>query len=112
MTLPPAPLVIEIGKVTDYLPSRSHPTGRGKAAFFEAFGFDQTAPNRLAEALARHGREREVTATRETAFGISYEVRCAITTPDGRVPCIVSVWMAERDGRSLRLITAYPGTSS
>ncbi|MBV9734399.1 MAG: hypothetical protein JO209_00715 [Acidisphaera sp.] len=42
-----------------------------------------------------------------TGFGIKYVVRCVLTTPDGRDPCVLSVWIDDAVGRP-RFVTAYP----
>ena len=48
--------------------------------------------------------------TMTDAIRTKYVVRCAVETPDGRNPCIVSVWAIEEADRTRpRLLTAYPG---
>jgi hypothetical protein len=38
--------------------------------------------------------------------GLKYEVKCTLRTPDGRDPCLTTIWTVER-GRPPRLVTAY-----
>jgi filamentous hemagglutinin len=100
--------VVEIAKVEAYLLNQDHPTGRAKAAFFARFGYDSTDPVAFAVALDRHGATRPILRTSANAYGIKYEVRCGLETPDGRNPCIVTVWLQRERESACRLITAYP----
>jgi hypothetical protein len=50
-------------KVTHYLLNPAHVAGGSKARFFLRFGFAAAEWRQLAEALLRHARENEVTAT-------------------------------------------------
>jgi hypothetical protein len=42
-------------------------------------------------------------------YGEKYTLQCSINTPDGRNPCIFSVWIIENGKLQPRLVTAYPG---
>lgn len=103
--------IVELAKITDYLLSATHPTGRSKAAFFSAFGFAAADPVRLANALEAHARTRPVIDVVENVFGMKRQVRCAIETPDGRNPCIVAIWLQPAVTTIHRLITAYPAAT-
>ena len=75
MKLPAADkLVVERGKIVDYLLNPAHRFGASKARFFAHFGFRVTAWEELAEALRAHGQKHDVTKTRETGFSPRYEV--------------------------------------
>jgi hypothetical protein len=94
-------------KITDYLLEATHPVGRGKAAFFGALGFSRQDWRALASALGEHPSRNPIERTSQTPFGSKHVVRCTFESPDGRNPCIVTVWM--RDGTApARLVTAYP----
>ncbi len=94
-------------KVVSYLLNPDHPIGGPKAHFFRSFGFSLKEWWRLAAALRDHPDRNPIAATIETLFGTKYVIRCKIATADGRDPCIVTVWMRERDAPA-RLMTAYP----
>lgn len=94
-------------KDSRYLLAPDHPQGGAKARFFQAFGFHRDDWQRLADALLRHAQERELHGERDSPAGIKYELRCAVETPDGRNPCIASIWIVEA-GQAPRFITAYP----
>ena len=55
--------IIPERKLTEYLLSPTHRTGRDKAAFFTRFGFNREQWETLADALRRHAVEHEVNAT-------------------------------------------------
>ncbi|MCP3733279.1 hypothetical protein M9979_00060 [Sphingomonas sp. RP10(2022)] len=105
----PGMRIVGLAKIEAYLLSRDHPTGRAKAAFFERFGFSPSDPLAFAMALDRHGAMRPVVRTLTNEYGTKHEVRCSLLTPDGRNPCIVTVWLQPRGEAGFRLITAYPG---
>ena len=103
-----ADAIVPRRKVTDYLLSRTHRAGKGKAAFFLRFGFSVTRWEELAEDLRRHARENAVVETGETAFGTRYVVDGPMRAPDGAVLRVRSVWFVERGETQLRFVTAHP----
>lgn len=95
-------------KITDYLLNESHDTGKFKAVFFKRFGFDISAIEVFKDSLIQHSIDREIEKTIDTKFGIKYELKCKINTPDKRNPCIVTVWIVENEQEEPKLVTAYP----
>jgi len=57
-------------KITAYLLSMTHPTGRDKAAFFWKFGFAPENWQLLRDALLQHADIHEVAASEDTLFGM------------------------------------------
>jgi hypothetical protein len=109
MKLPNAEkVVVERGKIVDYLLNPAHRYGASKARFFARFGFQSEKWEHLAQALRRHGQKHEVKRTRETGFGPRYEVEGELNAPDGRSPRVRSVWQLDQGEVAPRLITAYP----
>jgi len=100
--------VVPIGKVRDYLLNDAHPDGASKSAYFQRFGFSPADAERLAEALALHARTRPVAGIRgQPPFGELFSLDCSVQTPDGRNPCIRTVWLIATDAAP-RFVTAYP----
>jgi hypothetical protein len=97
---------VSSAKLGGYLLNAEHPIGRAKARFFLALGFGEDG-SALRTALADHPRRNAVESAVETRFGRKLVVRCRIVSPDGRDPCIVTVWI-EEPGEAARLVTAYP----
>lgn len=100
--------VIRAEKITGYLLSATHPTGRHKARFFGLFGFSRTAPETLIQSLIEHARSNEVSATDQTAFGTRYTIDGELPSPDGRNPRLRVVWFTESGGDGPHFVTAYP----
>ena len=99
---------INRSKIEDYL---LHPiNGRGKAAFFQAYGFSLAAWEALRDALLEHAETGHLTESVVSPYGTRYIVRGGLRTPDGRnpQPVVCSVWQADHGAAGVRLITAYP----
>ena len=108
--LPPLPpdRHIDRSKIEDYL---LHPiNGRGKAAFFEAYGFAPARWEELRGALLDQTASGHLTEVVVSPYGTRYIVRGGLRTPDGRdpQPVVCSVWQADNGAVGVRLITAYP----
>lgn len=96
-------------KITRYLLDPNHSVqAAAKAHFFAAHGFSRAHWRELRQALLDHPQVNSVSARITTPFGEKYEVSCSLVTPDGRNPCIVSVWIIEPSDPDPRLVTAYP----
>jgi hypothetical protein len=108
MKLPNASLVIvERGKIEDYLLNPAHRSGAGKAKFFGLFGFQRERWQELEQALRQHALTQEVAEVKETGFGPRYAVEGPLDTPVGRRPLVRSVWQHDDGMVAPRLITAY-----
>jgi hypothetical protein len=99
-------------KITEYLLSSTHSTGRGKAKFFIQFGFSAEQWEVLAEALLNHAKEHEVTKLEPTPFGTRYVIEGTLETPVKRTPLVRVVWFIDTDGNTPRFVTAYPREES
>ena len=107
MNPPIPPRIVPPAKLTDYLLRADHPVGGAKAAFFRSFGFALDHPGIMAEALAEHPERNPVSGIETSEWGVKYTVRCHVRTPDGRNPCILSVWIVPPGSDLARLVTAY-----
>lgn len=95
-------------KITHYLLDLSSEEGKSKADFFLRFGFTLEAWQILAQALAAHAQQHEITKVEVTVHGTMYEVEGEIKTPDQRDPYIRTVWIVEGKPTDARFVTAYP----
>lgn len=97
-------------KITRYLldPSRSAEAA-AKAQFFTAFGFSRAIWSELKRALLAHPLTNAVASQTVNPYGIKYTVSCMLASPDGRNPCVISVWIVEPPDPDPRFVTAYPG---
>lgn len=108
MSPPVPPRIVPPAKLTDYLLKADHPAGGPKAAFFRAFGFGLDRLDAMADALAEHPDRNPTAAVEGSLWGVKYTVQCRIRTPDGRDPCILTVWIVPPGDDVARLVTAYP----
>ena len=99
-------------KIADYLLNLDHPDGAGKAKFFISHGFETSEPEVLLLAFHQHAEANDIEEVVPGPYGTKTTVRCTISTPDGRNPCIRAVWINENGGSGQRLVTAYPATAS
>ena len=95
-------------KIEDYLLSDIHEIGKHKADFFKRFGFDISNIDTFKSSLIQHSIDRDIEKTKDSAFGVKYELKCKIKTPDKRNPCIVTVCIVENGQEEPKLVTAYP----
>lgn len=106
------PRIVPSAKLTDYLLRLDHPVGGSKAAFFQAFGFSAAHLDIITAALIAHPDHNPVAEMEHGRWGTKYVVRCRIRTPDGRDPCVLTVWIVPPDQTDARLVTAYPDEGS
>ena len=95
-------------KITAYLLSDTHASGKYKAVFFKAFGFTIDSWQGLRDALLAHAKTYEVTRQVENEDGVKYIIEGALETPDGRNPAIRAIWIIDADAIDPRFVTAYP----
>ncbi|MDX1992694.1 MAG: hypothetical protein SF029_09900 [bacterium] len=98
--------LVEENKVINYLLSPDN--SEGKQAFFTAFGFTIDAWEILRNALLQHAMNHEVNRSIETIHGHKYVIEGELSTPDGRLPVVRTVWITDKGRDFPRLVTAYP----
>jgi hypothetical protein len=105
-----ADALIEESKLTDYLLSATHTSGRHKARWFKAVLGIEAAEWRHLSAQLRQGlvEATEFRRLRGTDYGLQYEVETAVAGTDGKRAMVTSVWQIA-DGQAPRFITAHPG---
>jgi hypothetical protein len=95
-------------KVRDYLLNANHPNNGGKDKFFQSFGFSQQSWTLLQSALSHHPQANPVTSIKRSLYGTRYVVKCSLVSPDGRHPCITTVWEMDPLSSAPKMLTAYP----
>lgn len=98
---------VEEKKVRLYLLNLDHPEGKPKAEYFTRHGFRLEAWEVMRDSLVRQSVENPVVKTQEHPYGRRYTVECDCPTPDGKNPCIRSVWETAPEDKRPRLITAH-----
>jgi hypothetical protein len=100
--------VVAEAKITHYLLSSTHSTGRDKAAFFTRFGFTLERWEDLRAALLEHAAAHAVADAVPIHYGVNYVIVGELSTPDGRNPRIRAIWCIDHGSETPRFITAYP----
>lgn len=98
---------VAVDKALLYLLHPAHPDGAPKAVFFARFGYTADNLTDFRMAVADHARDNDLLEQTPTGYGMRYVVRCNLRTPDGRNPCIVTVWI-DQGPEHAQLVTAYP----
>ena len=101
--------LVEERKIVEYLLNLDHPVGASKAKFFLACGFSLAEWVTLRRSLITHARTNAPTRRIGTPYGMRFTVECHCPTPNGRNPCIRTVWEIGADQQP-RLLTAIPLT--
>lgn len=96
------------GKVSGYLLSLSHPSGRSKARFFRGLGYVVETVRMLETELLRLARDGELAGVVPGRYGTKYIVEGKIRRPGGGEAWLTSVWLIEKGKTRPRLVTAYP----
>jgi hypothetical protein len=97
-------------KITGYLLDPTHSLqAAAKERFFRSFGFSRANWTDLKQALLEHPTTNPVVTGVTTPYGRKYVVSCSLITPDGRNPCIISVWIIEPPEPEPKFVTTYPG---
>ncbi|MBA3896924.1 MAG: hypothetical protein H0X36_07270 [Sphingomonadaceae bacterium] len=94
-------------KIAEYLLNASHPRGAAKARFFQSFGFEVRTADDLTRALGNHPRRNEIKSISIDRAGVKSVIECRIETPDGRNPCVRTIWVLEPGATVHRFVTAY-----
>lgn len=109
MTVPNADrAIIAVDKLTGYLLNVSHRRGGPKARLLLSLGYSADNPASLESDLRTQHLSLNVTRTRESPYGVVYEVEGPIKTPSGKSVRFYSVWQVDTGGDVPRFITMYP----
>ena len=94
-------------KLVHYLLDVAHPDVGSKARFFLRFNLGSDHPDVLRRVLMQHPLDHDVHSEQSSPYGERFVIRCSAPMPDGRAPCIRTVWELGSDGTP-RFVTAFP----
>jgi hypothetical protein len=100
--------IIEPTKIANYLLDVDHPDGGSKARLLESLGYFSANWQRLEADLRSMHLTEDYIATRDTVWGVRYEIVAPITGPSGDTVMFHSVWQIDLGTDVPRLITMYP----
>ncbi len=100
--------IISKDKLTDYLLSETHATGKFKAKFFRNLGFDETNVDLLEESIRKLAQGNDIKEESSSPYGRKYVIDGKIDTPSERHITVRTVWIIEKGQKRPRFITIYP----
>lgn len=95
-------------KLTAYLLSESHSSGKSKALYLRAVGFSETNVEQLQEGLIRIAQSCEVINSEITAHGEKFVIDGELQAPNGNVIRLRTIWIIDIGQTWPRFVTAYP----
>ncbi len=102
-----ANLVIDKGKIADYLLNANSVDGKPKAEFFFANGITLQEPIVLETLLIEQARTSDYIKTQPTVFGLKYIFETELLFPNGKKHLIRSVWIEDKTENVIKFVTAY-----
>ncbi len=99
--------VIPREKLTKYLLSETHATGKFKARFFRSFGFNEINVDVLENSI-RELSKGAISEESVSSYGTKYAINGKIDTPIGKSIKVRTVWIIEKGQKRPRFITVYP----
>ena len=100
--------VIPKEKLTNYLLSETHSTGKFKARFFRNLGFNKSNIDLFEKFIYRIAQDKTIIQKSISAYGIKYAIDGEIETPNGETVKVRTVWIIEKGQKNPRFITLYP----
>ena len=101
-------VIISREKLTDYILSETHSTGKFKARFFRTLGFNETNVSIFERALRTIANSEETKDTSTSVYGTKYVLDGKVVTPSGKTIKLRTIWIIEKGQNRPRFITVYP----
>jgi len=95
-------------KLTQYLLSESHTTGKSKARYLRAVGFDETNIDLLRQGLLLIAKSFDVINTVTTSHGEKFVIEGEFQAPNGSLIRLRTIWIIDTGQTQPRFVTAYP----
>lgn len=100
--------IIPREKLTSYVLSETHSTGKFKAKFFGNLGFDETNVSIFEKSILKIAKSEEITDEISTPYGMKYVLDGKLETPSGKIVKVRTLWIIEQGQNRPRLITVCP----
>jgi len=100
--------IIPEKKITGYLLSASHPTGKSKAGFFIKAGFSLNDYFVVQEQLKNIPLKNQVSSFEESEYGIKYTVDGELQNKNNKTYNIRTIWIIEKNENYPKFVTAFP----
>lgn len=102
--------LIEREKLMTYLLNlnTAHKRGGAKARLLAQFGYHENNWQQLEMDIRQFHCNAEVDLIRETMYGMRYEIRAALQSPNGRELFVRTIWQIDEGNEFPRLLTLIP----
>lgn len=100
--------VIAQDKLVEYILNTEHKRGGAKARLLAEFGYKREDWQTLERDIRIYHLGKEVDQVRRTAYGVRYEIRAPLQTPNGRSLFVRTIWQIDEGTDIPRLITLVP----
>src|SRR3989344_7866747 len=90
-------VIIPREKLTEYVLSETHSTGKFKAKYFGNLGFNGANIRFFQEALQKIVKSEEVKNEIVSPYGIKYILDGKISTPSGKIVQVRTIWIIEKE---------------
>src|SRR3989344_8497813 len=94
--------IISKEKLTDYLLSKTHATGKFKAKFFRNLGFDEANADLFEESIRKLIQVNEIKEEFSSPYGRKYVIDGKIDTPSEGLVMVRTVWIIEKGQKKSR----------
>lgn len=101
-------VIISREKLTDYILSETHSTGRFKARFFRTLGFNDANVSFFETILRTLADSEKIEEVIPSVYGTKYILDGKVNTPSGKTIRLRTVWIIEKGQNKPRFITVYP----
>ncbi len=100
--------IIAPEKLVQYLLNTEHKRGGSKARLLSHFGYQANNWSQLEADIRRFHLDQEVDAIQQTQYGMRYQIRALLQTPDSRTVMVRTIWQIDKGTDFPRLITLFP----
>ncbi len=100
--------IIQRKKLTDYILSETHSTGKFKAKIFRKFGLVEVNVSIFEKELQKIAESEDVIDLQTSQYGTKYVLDGNINAPHGKTIHVRTIWIIEKGQKNPRFITVYP----
>ena len=100
--------IIPKEKLTNYILSETHSTGKFKAKFFSKLGFNITNISLFKKSLLKIAKTEEIVDEIITPYGTKYILEGKLDNPIGKIVKVRTLWIIEKSKNIPRFVTVYP----
>lgn len=100
--------IVSPDKLIKYLLNPNHKRGGTKARVLASAGYTIDNWQQLEDDLRQYHLTVDISESKQTEYGISYEIRAPLQTPSGLTLIVKSIWQIDEGTDNPRFITLFP----